>query len=80
MSNQPISLEVLARRVDKLERQNRALWSLLADAYAFRDEKNFASYIVDNLRDAGGMIDSKAGERLDAMIARGAGSRGGPAG
>jgi hypothetical protein len=79
MFGQPISLETLAKRVDDLERHNRALWSLLADAYAFRDEKNFADFIVRQMNDVGGCaIDARAMDRLQAMIARGPGGRGDP--
>jgi hypothetical protein len=78
MSSQPLSVGDLARRIEKLERQNRALWSLLADWYAFRDEKNFADFIVHELNDAGGAIDSRAADRLQEMSARGPASRGDP--
>jgi hypothetical protein len=79
MPGQPISLERLAKRVEELESQSAALWSLLADAYAFRDEKNFAEFLLIYLRRSGGMIDAKAAERLEEMVARGPNSRGGPA-
>lgn len=72
MFGEAVSLEGLAKRVDDLERHNRALWSLLADAYAFRDEKNFADFILDRMDEVGGCaIDARAMDRLKAMVARG---------
>lgn len=76
MFNTPLSMDALDARIKKLEMQNRALWSLLADAYAFRDEKNFAEFILHQLNDANTTIDAAAVERLQAMAKR---DNGGPA-
>lgn len=74
----PATLEEVGHRIAALERQNAALWAMLADWYAFRDEKNFAEYIVRNLNETGAPIDEVAADRLRDMIARGPTSRGDP--
>lgn len=75
----PIGMDDLARRIAKLENENRALWSLIGDIYAFRDEKNFANFIISQMNAVGGCaIDARAMDRLQAMAARGASSRGDP--
>lgn len=68
----PQTFEEAAWRIAKLESLNRALWSLIADAYAFRDEKNFAQFILDTMEEVGGCaLDARAYDRLVEMADRG---------
>lgn len=74
----PTNPDEVAKRIIELETHVTALWALIADWYAFRDEKNFASFIESYRVRAGSMIEDRAAERLQRMIARGPTSRGDP--